>query len=219
MVYLGLHYKSLGEDVEFGHTISHKDILKLINLFEKSVLDLYNEILKFTDDFSLLANGENQIVVENLIKEIQKSFATLNESMLIHLAEEEVFWPPIILRHGKEEDKKVVNKVLSEEMKKKGEEVEAFKVFAGSSFDAMGYGSEKMIYKIANMKQISPWCSEQFLQQVVADAPVIARLFIFSSWHKNYVRKWKLMIDSITGEEDFLKLKTDTNNNCLCTVT
>lgn len=218
-MFKGPHYASLGSNVEFGKEYSHKDLLTLLDSFQKLVENLCNEITKIELDSSLL-NQASKGLIENIIKDIQEQFLVLHKNLLQHLAEEEVFWPSIVLKHGEQENKKVVEKILAVELKRKGLDAVAFQLFGGALLDAMGY--DKSFPKgvpspLACGKKLPPWCSIDFRNGFLNDAGFFPRTFLFPSWHKTYVTKWKVMIDSVAGNDDVLKLGSQ-SQGCACII-
>jgi len=142
---------------------------------------------------------------------LKADYATFKTFMFIHLEEEEKFWPSVFLKYGKPEAEKARSKIISEELSKKGQTAIAVNNFLGAMLDAIGYPESLAFgkdgipaeYKVSGAWRADPWAGDvnkSFLDSV----PFIPRVFIFPGAYKGYVTKWKLLIDSITGDRDIM---------------
>lgn len=109
--------------------------------------------------------------------------------------------------------KQVVQKIINEDLAKKGPEYVAFKAFAGALCDAagplnLGFAPGKYPPSLPGAKVMGPWCSEATVNAFVANVPFVPRTFIFPGWHREYVYKWKTMIESVAGDKNVLEITT-----------
>ena len=78
--------------------------------------------------------------------------------MLEHLSEEEEFWPGAYETVGKEAVAACEEEILSGNLKKKGEDEEAFKMIVCSIWSAMGWKSKAALeYPTSPVPQLKPW--------------------------------------------------------------
>ena len=199
---VGSHYKSLGVDIEFGNDHNHTELVEMMNNIEAQSKSLYDATKVQADSNTLL----------KLQGQLQNLMTSFKEYMFCHLDEEDKFWPSVFEKYGLEEHEKCMKKVFAHDSSKTGNDAIAFKALIGAVFDAGGFHNEEYPKTIACGLQIEPWCSEIYINNFYASVPLIPRILIFRGEIKGYKRKWKLMIDSVCGDDDILQLSKKSNN-------
>ncbi len=114
--------------------------------------------------------------------------AEMKTNMFEHLAEEERFWPEVLLRHGEKKNAEHVQLIVAIDLKKKVKELLAFKVFAGAILDNMGYQASKQPPSLPTALQLAPWCTEAQAAKFVGELPFVPRVF-FSPAFASYMSR------------------------------
>lgn len=182
---LGPFYAGLGENVEFGSTHKHEELMQQMNEFVIQCNELCLLATTPSSPFLLMIEKEDKL---------RASFQNLKTSMFAHLHEEELFWPNILQKHGLEQAANCQKLLAKRSFGKKHVDQGAFKAFAGSVFYNAGNGrrNEKPAFL-----ELQPWCHPDVLNSVRTRVPLVARLFILPLWQRQYEKKWKKLIDSV----------------------
>jgi len=190
---VGPYYSALGESIDFGKTADHDSLVKMMQSFGDDVKALLDLVTEGKSEASILTVKE---------ADLKTKWAAFHRLMSTHLAEEEVFWPPVYAKHGEKHGKITLNLILKKEFKLKGKDAIAGNAFAGSVVDALGLFQERYVkygYTTpTHARSFGPWCSIEFRKKFYSEVPSPVRLFIFPGYHKKYVDFCKL-VDSIGG--------------------
>jgi hypothetical protein len=188
---LGPYYAKLGANTSFGKVANHAQLVELMNAALAAVAAARG----------LVSTKAPPAEVKAAEEAIRSRWAPFHEMMFAHLAEEEVFWPPVYLQYGEEHSKAVVRLILKKEFTLKGKDAQAGNAFVGSLLDALGAYSDRLAsYKYAppaSAQIFGPWASVALRDNFMATVPFVPRVFIFPRLHRVYITKWRTMIESI----------------------
>lgn len=202
----GPHFAALGSIPVFGETKNHKELLETMDILGDTIGKLSEELTKVNNNCKTRQVTEDERSnLGNSIKAIYDAFATFKEYMLIHLREEEITWPPILAIYGPKEEQKVVAKILAAGNSVKGDELIAQQNYFGSVMEAMGcnyaYPNTKNKPAVPSTALFIPaWAHPDIRQSFFENVPWFVRKFIFSSWQREYIVRWKSLIDSVAGK-------------------
>jgi len=193
---VGPYWQKLGETTDFGKTAGHAEIV--------SMMDSFGAYVKAVKDYVVDA-GKTTPASELKAKqaELQTKWAAFQSLMFVHLAEEEVFWPQVYARHDKKHAKAVVDLILAADFKLKGKDAVAGHAFAGAVMDCVGpfkarYGKYKYSPP-SHALDMGPWCAREVGEKFMRQIPFVPRALILPSFHKEYILKWRVLIESIGG--------------------
>ena len=196
---LGPFYANLGENVEFGQSHKHDELLQQMKDFLDKSKDLCLLVTTPTAPFLLLLEKEEKF---------RSSFHSLKNNMFAHLHEEELYWPGVLQKHGLERAAICQNLLSKRGFGKKGADYRAFKAFAGAVFYNAGSGRRIEKSKLptvasvpGTLQELPPWCAKEVIEGVKVRVPLVARLFILPSWQRQYERKWKRLIESVSAAD------------------
>ena len=194
---LGPYYEKLGEKADYGKSVDHKTLLDTMDSYlieVKSVLDL------------VATEKASETDLRTKESELKSRWAALSELMLVHLAEEEDYWPAVYLRSGQKHAKAVLQLILKKDFALKGAEAIAANAFAGAVMDAIGpLRSRYAAYKYttpAHGLSLGPWASPEMGADFMQGVPFLPRTLILPMFHKTYITKWRRQIESIGGQDN-----------------
>jgi len=191
---VGPYFQALGEVVDFGKTCDHEQLLASMTAFEADLKTLF--------DLVTGASKAAGVDIKTKEDELRAKWRALKELMFTHLAEEEVFWPAVYTKHGQKHAKILVDKILKADMNLTGKEAVAGHAFAGAVMDAMGAPCVHR-YKEYNYSTpphaltLGPWLNSVEAERFWNDIFFVPRLFILPGFHKEYLVKWRVLIESI----------------------
>ncbi|KAI9019672.1 hypothetical protein DFJ74DRAFT_769370 [Hyaloraphidium curvatum] len=202
-------YSDLGEgDVHMGREYTHKRLLELMD----SVLELAKEACALADEAKAAGGEAGKAKLSAKFDEVKARFTEMADYTRDHLDEEERFWPPIIERHGEDELNKAIAKLVATDLAKKGDAYLAFKAFGGGLMDAIspacGYAHGAVPPSLPCAENLAPWAKEDFADKFYATMAFVPRIFIFPSWRREYVTKWRTMIESVGGDVNVLQIES-----------
>lgn len=188
---VGPYFAKLGESVDFGKAHTHKELVEGMDAFLADV----------TAAKSLVGDKAPADALRAAEAGLRAKWVVLHAVVLVHLEEEEQFWPAVYRKHDPKHADAVVNLILKRDFALKGPDATAAHAFTGAVFDAMGAFDDKYAsYKYtlpAGARAMGPWCSERFKASFMRKVPFIPRLLIIPGFHRVYVTKWRAMIESI----------------------
>lgn len=195
---VGPYWIALGEKIEFGVTYNHEIILSRMESTSKLALAMDDAVKAL----GATPTSEQVAAAVAAFNALKLAFLEVQSMLFVHLGEEETFWPSIFMKHTKKEAKAMVDKIISHELKQTGKALAAFKGFTGAIMDAMTGESNECAPAWA--LRMGPWCNPAYHAEFMNAVPWVPRTLIFPAWHKEYVSKWKAMIDACAGEENML---------------
>ena len=142
-------------------------------------------------------------------QQLKTTFTEFDRLMCAHLAEEEVFWPPVLIKYGEKFLDKVAQDVVASGVNAKGVDGEAFKMLFCSAMEALGAppkASEQVQKQYGPFAmQTEPWCGKKNSDSVYYGIPFFVRWFLRPTWDKRY-QTLKATIESVWGDEDVMKI-------------
>lgn len=148
--------------------------------------------------------------VSAVAADIAATFSELNDHMMSHLAEEEEFWPPELLRYPREKEKEVVELIVKDGVSNGGE---AFQFFLCAIFQAMGIPIAG-VKDDANRSNLKPWAAESVKQEMTKTVPYFVRRFLVPGWNKKFMH-FRSLLRAIEGDKE---VSQAANTDCSCVV-
>ena len=159
--------------------------------------------------YNLAVKEPNSADIAPTQEQLKTSFTAWNDLMCAHLAEEETFWPPELLKQGNKFHDQVIQTIVNAGVAAKGVEGEAFKMLFCSIADALG-APPKAAAKIQKLYgpfklEIDPWAGKQNHDAMYYGVPFPVRWLLRPMWDRRY-QTWKATIESVWGNEDVMKI-------------
>jgi len=150
---------------------------------------LLSRILFLADDMESAVNiGELTVILIAKKEMLQTVFAEYKEILFAHLADEETFWPQVILKNGKDQFEKMHQQIV---IAGGIPPSHAARMIGCSVINALGVSIDDI--PAESIGDIAPWCNEKLGKEFYANIPWIARAFFFPCWNRKYQR-YKTMI-------------------------
>lgn len=165
-------------------------------------------ILKNLENIVIELNNSYQ---EEKFQELKRLYEDFQKGFLKHLADEETFWPPILLETG-ESFFNEVNTIMHEKTKQQ----KSAKLFIMSVFDAMGYEFD-INQPTHHLQYDTRWCNEQLLnEKIINKIPYFVRSWIFSPMNTKYQFYKRLIFAVAYGNEDNIPLEGESSSCLIC---
>jgi len=203
--FLYIDYKNLGDDVPSSQTEGHHDLIKRLDRIAALAEELLVLIKKNRDEVSATTINEKS-------KELITEWKAFTHTTREHLSEEEIFWPPIIAKHGEKVYKAIEKKIVDFGLKNGGE---VFQLFGCGIAQSMGAVMGGVQLEEGHVPWTNPKTRDDFLSAI----PYPVRKLLMPGWNRKYQR-YKVMITSIAGDVDVLHVQDAAQNTgChVCTI-
>ena len=176
----------------------------------KTLVQSMNEVLAASKKlYDLAVRDAKSPEIPSAQEQLKTTFAKFDGLMCAHLAEEEVFWPPHVLKQGQPFHDNVIKDIVSNGVAGKGVEGETFKMIYCAISEAIG-GPPKASEQV--QKQYGPfamqteaWCSKAYTDRLYYNTPFFVRWFLRPTWDHRF-QTLKATIESVWGNEDMMKI-------------
>lgn len=163
--------KLMASNIPQNQIDDHEKLTTLLS----SILDLA------IDAEASVTNGETQDILVAKKETLKTIFTAYKEALFAHLAEEETFWPPVILKFGKIQFEKMHGLIIAAGGIPPSH---AAQMISCSVMNALGININGV--PAQTIGDIAPWCNEKLAKEFYNDIPWIARAFFFPCWNRKY---------------------------------
>ena len=210
---IGQHFGELGEIGDFAsRSEDHGGILERMQITSVAAVTLAESVKELHPNSSM-SEKDKVINQQHILVALMKD---LKNYAFSHFEGEENTWPKIYRKHGEIKVRDLDTKIFKFCISSYEARCQ-FQLIFGSVLDQSGYTKcyppGKYPKSLTCALQMDPWANEKVITEILDRTPWICRYVIFPMWQKAYVSKWKLMIESVAGDEDILQVK-DTDDKC-----